>query len=108
MNEIIIVNKHHKKTYERSFYVGRPSPLGNIFVITERWDRNHVCDLYEKWLNKKIQDQDERVLEALDDIASLVLDGTGKPVHLECFCAPARCHADHIKKVIQDAIAKSQ
>lgn len=104
MNDLVIINKHHKKNHERTIYIGRPSPLGNPFIITEKWDRNYVCNLYEKWLDRKIKDQDQTVVTALDDIVALVMDGTGLPVHLECYCAPARCHGDYIKKVIQDAI----
>lgn len=105
MNEIQIVNKHHKPKDEgRSFYIGRPSVLGNPFSITELWSREFVIDLYEKLLKKKIAEEDEATIQVLNHIGSMVVDNSGKPVKLVCWCAPQKCHGDVIKRVIMEAI----
>lgn len=105
MNPLVILNKHHgAKVTDRNFYVGRNSPLGNPYPITETRSRETVIKDYETWLIDKIQAGDRAVLKKLNDIADKVLDGTNKPVGLICFCAPHRCHSEIIRKVINTTI----
>lgn len=105
MNQINILNKHHGIAEDdRTIYVGRPSALGNPLTINDRWDRDFVVAQYKKWIYLKIQEQNEKVINALDHIANLVLDDSGKPVNLLCWCAPKKCHAEVIREVIIKAI----
>lgn len=105
MNELLIVNKHHKVAIsERHFYIGRPSALGNPFEINHLTDRDDVIAAYEPWLRRKIREGHPVVVAELDRIASYMLDGTGLPVYLVCYCSPKPCHGDIIKKVILEAI----
>lgn len=109
MNPIAILNKHHQpKASDRNFYVGRGSALGNPFPITETRKRDEVIKDFEGWLKEQIQANDPAVLKMLNAIADKVLDGTNKPVGLICFCAPKRCHAEFIRKVINTAIQGKQ
>jgi hypothetical protein len=104
-NPIIILNKHHKpKESDRNFYVGRGSALGNPFPITESRNRDAVIKDFEDWLEDRIRSQNKHVLALLNTIAEAAMDGTNKPVGLICFCAPKRCHAEIIRKVINAAI----
>lgn len=80
--------------------VCRPSPLGNIYHLKDVNDikeRNIVCDLYAKWF--AIQDSKE----FLDELSKLIdiFNKYGK-LNLFCFCAPKRCHAETIKKYIEE------
>ena len=95
---ILVVNKHHGCTGE---YIGRGSPLGNPWPITDSDPRDAVIDRYKIWLIQQIQQKNQRVINELDRLAQLALQG---PVHLQCFCAPRRCHGDVIKQVITEAI----
>jgi hypothetical protein len=104
-NPITILNKHHKpRDSDRNFYVGRGSALGNPYPITETRSRDAVIKDFEGWLIGKIQNNDRAVLALLNAIGDKVTDGTNKPVGLVCFCAPQRCHAEFIRKVINTAI----
>lgn len=104
-NEIVVVNKHHGHTVDdRTIYIGRPSLLGNPFTIEGKQTRTAVLKNYTRWLEWKIEMGNAEVVAELDRIASLVLDDSGLPVKLLCFCAPQACHGDVLKRVIEQAI----
>lgn len=78
----------------RGEYVGRPSVLGNPFVMRGEHDRDRVCDEYQKWFDRKIEAQDPAVLNELRRLFKL--GRTQGALTLVCFCAPKRCHAETI------------
>jgi hypothetical protein len=85
-----IVNKRNHTPTPSDVYVGRPSPLGNPFVIGKHGNRDRVVELYGRWLHSRIKEHDPEVtqaLEALTDASTLV-----------CWCAPNRCHAEMIQR----------
>lgn len=83
-------------------YCARPSPLGNLFHIYGTMDRDYVCDMYEKWLNEKILEQDKDVLKELNRLHKIYKE-KGE-LTLLCYCAPMRCHCESIKKVLEDGL----
>lgn len=91
-----------KKWDKGAVYVGRPSPLGNPFVLTDESRRDEVCDRYETWLRSKVEQGDPAVLKELRRLYRLAQDG---PVVLGCYCAPRRCHADSIKRFLESLSA---
>ena len=80
-------------------YVGRPSPLGNPFVIGRDGDRDGVIKKYRDWMIGELRREEPSVIDELLRIEALGKKGT---VELECWCAPLRCHAEVIKEVIQN------
>lgn len=101
-NTIQVVNKHRKQTGE---YVGRGNPLGNPFPISPEMDRFVVVDLYDKWLDKQLDDDNPAVVNELTRLYQL-WQRDGK-LNLQCFCAPQRCHAIHIRNALVRAKMKS-
>ena len=75
-------------------YIGRPSPLGNPFVIGKDGTREEVIRKYAEWLptNKAAQDE----LRDLRNRHRLLGNLT-----LVCWCAPLACHGDVIAKEIE-------
>lgn len=69
----------------RAERVDRKSIWGNPFVIGDDGDRDRVCDLYATayFPNKA------RLVEEVKDLKGMALG---------CWCAPARCHADHLAR----------
>jgi hypothetical protein len=70
-------------------YIGRPSPLGNPFIIGRDGSREQVVIKFKHFAvnNKDIL---RRILELkTDDI-------------LGCFCAPEDCHGYAIKEIWED------
>ena len=66
-------------------FCGRPSPLGNRFVIGRDGTRDEVCEQYEAWLPTQPHLMARaRVLTCYDPV---------------CFCAPERCHCDFILRL---------
>lgn len=85
--EPAIINRHHykgKNLPEPATYIGRGSPLGNPFPVSD-----HGADsyrLYRQWLWARLVAKDRLVLEALDKITARH--------HLVCSCWPKPCHGE--------------
>lgn len=82
-----IVNLKHNPTCEYT-YIGRGSPWGNPFVIGPDGSRDCVIAKYEKW----IREQPE-LLARLPELKDKVL---------ACWCAPLRCHASVLLKLMKE------
>jgi hypothetical protein len=93
---VLIGNKRHG---DHGFYVGRPSPLGNPFDMISESDRERVCDQYEEWFLMKCANGDKDVRRELKRLRALhAKRGT---ITLICWCYPARCHAETIKRWLE-------
>ena len=79
-----------------SVYVGRPSVLGNPFVVGVHGNRRECIDKYEVWLRVSILDHNSDQYKEINRLASLS-DG-----ELSCHCYPLPCHADVIAKIIDE------
>ena len=86
-----------KKWDKDAIYIGRGSPLGNPFVMHTEDDRDTVCDKYEEWFNKQVQEENKEVLRELRRIYLLA---KRQDVVLGCYCSPKRCHGETIKKFL--------
>ena len=82
-------------------YIGRPSPLGNPYVMRGEHTRDAVCNEYERWLTRKVHERDEVVMSELERLAAIA---SVRPLKLVCYCAPKRCHGETIAKVISKMV----
>ena len=103
MVAILVLNKRNAAT--RSEYVGRPSPLGNPFKLERESNRDAVIEQYEVWLRERITARDQRVCEELNRLYVIARD-TGL-LELACWCAPKRCHAEVIRKVLLEVLPEA-
>ena len=85
MHEILIGNKHRDKVALGDVYIGRPSPLGNPFVIDRDGDRATVIAKYERWLDAQIAEGVGNA--AYDELRRLLVLAEHRPLRL---CASAR------------------
>jgi hypothetical protein len=92
---ITVGNKQHGA---RGIYVGRPSALGNPFVMREEETRAQVIRAYEEWLAEQLLDPSSPASREIERLAALARE---QDVCLLCFCAPKACHADIIKRTIE-------
>lgn len=76
-------------------YVGRPSPLGNPFVIGKDGNRAQVVAKYREWLGAK--SKEPAIAKELSKLKQLAKQGS---LELVCWCAPLACHADVIKEFL--------
>jgi hypothetical protein len=92
---ITVGNKKHRAC---RIYVGRPSPLGNLFPMQGEATRAAVIRDYEDWLAEQLLDSSSPASREIYRLAELArkLD-----LCLVCFCAPKACHADIIKRTIE-------
>ena len=78
-------------------YVGRPSPLGNPFVIGRHGTRAEVVARYRAWLRRQWR-QGGPVRRELERLAAKYRrDGQ---LTLLCWCAPLPCHADVVREAV--------
>lgn len=105
MPAIKVVNKHTHKPTASDFYIGRGSPLGNLYshldntkALFKVETREQAVEKYEIKLLQDVKQGKNQVVNALNSIYKKVK--AGEEVNLVCFCAPKKCHGDVIKKLI--------
>lgn len=84
-----VLNRHRDPVPPGAIFIGRPSLLGNPFIIGVHGTRDEVCDMYEVWL-----------LGQPTLIAAIRTQLRG--LDLVCFCAPRRCHGDTVLRIANE------
>lgn len=95
---IIISNK---KRGGQGHYVGRPSPLGNPFVLKDENERERVIAQYAAWLEERLEAGDDRVRSELNRLYRKLVQT--ERLELTCWCSPRRCHAEVIAEFLAQA-----
>lgn len=100
---ITIKNLRKEKIKEEwQVRVDRASILGNPFVLEKESQRDKVCDDYAIWFDEQLSKPAFKYeLKKLKDI----LEEHGK-LELFCWCVPKRCHAETIKKYLEENMEK--
>ncbi len=108
-----MINIVNKKTHTPSIcdsYVGRGSPLGNIYdfrgsqhdqVKFHVSSKEEAINKYEQYLTDCILRGEPAVCDALNYL--IIRHKKDQPINLVCFCAPDACHADVIKNKVECA-----
>ena len=84
----VLNKKRLRCSVANSVYIGRPSIWGNPFAIGKDGSRDEVIAQYEAWLVRQ------------PDLMARLGELQGK--HLVCWCAPARCHGDVLKRLVAE------
>lgn len=82
--------------------VDRTSVLGNPFFMQSEVQRDEVCDKYEVYFNNKVKNKDYKFMNELCNLLKLY-EEYGK-LRLFCWCSPKRCHAETIKKWLEETM----
>lgn len=93
LNKIVNINN---KLSLCNVYIGRGSPLGNIFRIGIDGTRDDVIEKNKDWLSYRVRERDPVVCTALLKIK----EGDS----LGCFCYPERCHGENIIELLNSGI----
>ena len=88
---IPVLNKKTHGMPKGSMYCGRPSILGNPFVIGRDGDRAAVIAKYRTWFYERCETPPFQ--EALSRAE--------KATWLVCWCAPESCHCDVIAEYLE-------
>lgn len=90
----------HKKDGSIAIKVDRSSVLGNPFYMADESKRDAVCDKYETYFKKKIEDGlDVAFINEVNRINELSQE---HDVTLLCWCYPKRCHAETIADYLKN------
>jgi hypothetical protein len=93
---ICVVNKRtHRGPGE---YIGRPSPLGNPFVLGRDGTREEVIAKYKAWFEESCD------ACMLNEFENLVVKARQGDLNLVCWCAPQSCHGNVLKAAIEDLL----
>jgi hypothetical protein len=96
---VLEINVRNKKTYKgEGVYIGRPSPLGNVFRITKTQTREMAVERYAIWLQDAIKYKAPEIMEPLESLFKTLVNN--HKLNLICWCAPELCHGDIIKKAL--------
>jgi len=91
--------RNTKPTQPYDFKVDRSSPLGNPYYMQFEEQRNEVCDKYERWFYKQIEES-ESFRDTVEALMAVYVQT--RKLRLFCWCSPKRCHAETIKKYIEE------
>lgn len=75
--------------------VDRTSEWGNPFFMRIESDRDKVCNDYEVYILRMIEE------------GKLSIDELKNAKRLGCWCKPKRCHSDFLKKLLDEYHAKN-
>jgi len=78
--------------------IDRTTSLGNPFYMRDESMRNTVCDMYQEYFMRELEDRDSYVSQMVAGLLKTVR--SGKDLHLQCHCAPKRCHGNTIKQYL--------
>ena len=70
--------------------------LGNKFYMSSESQRDKVCGLYADWFKTKVEAENDNDVKTELERLKAIYELYGK-LHLWCFCAPKRCHAETIR-----------
>ena len=98
--KIKIMNlRFSKPCYEFDVRVDRFNKiLGNKFYMRTENERDTVCNAYEKWIRDNLNNP--TVKKELDRLFNILIKN-GR-IRLWCWCAPKRCHAESIKRILEE------
>lgn len=101
---ITIVNKKSQTALSSGIYVGRPSPLGNPYIVCVDGTREQVIQKYRKWLQIQLSNEHSKASKMINDIFNKAKTGD---VTLVCWCVPLLCHAEVIKEVVENKLKET-
>lgn len=88
-----ILNKYKEDTRHRDcIYIGRGSPLGNPFPISQFSNRVDVIELHKQWIVYQLRNDNMLVIDTLRTLKEYN--------DLACYCSPCACHGDTIKEIM--------
>jgi len=93
--------RKQKPTQIYDVRVDRTSVLGNPFYMKDETQRDIVCDKYEEYFYEQIKIS--QIFRDAIDVLIAIYKKYGK-LRLFCWCTPYRCHAETIKKYIEENV----
>jgi hypothetical protein len=78
-------------------YVGRPSALGNPFVVGRDGSRQEVIGKYRRWLWARLQEPGSAQER---ELGRLVAQAVAGELELLCWCHALPCHAEVVRGLL--------
>ncbi len=95
--------RHEKPSQPFDFYVDRRVAVGNPFYMESEKVRNIVCDDYIEWFEAATKELgSDSIIHNLNEMIQTYK--IHNRLRLFCWCTPKRCHAETIKKYIEQSM----
>ena len=99
MGELVEIYVKNKSTYSGDGeYIGRGSPLGNPYKITDVTPRHVAINEYEIWIKDCICKNFKSILDELERLFNILIKN--QKLILICHCSPKLCHGNIIKQLL--------
>lgn len=93
-----LINIKNKSTFSgEGEYIGRGSPLGNPFKISEDLSRHMAIHRYAVWFKINL---DGMYIHEINRLFTILC--SKQKLTLICHCFPKECHGDIIKQVLEN------
>lgn len=93
-----MIKIENKKTYRGyGYYIGRPSPLGNPFLVDRKTSRHEAMSKYREWLLERLK-ADNPTSKAFMVLVNHYKENG--ELTLICWCSPLACHGEVIREFI--------
>jgi len=103
----MFVKVRNKKMYSgKGEYIGRGTPLGNPYRITDKRSRHVALSMYLQFIIDAIMNEGfasihhQEITSELNRLFEIILDK--RELNLICHCAPKACHGDIIKHLLEN------
>lgn len=98
-----MIRIENKRTYKGDgFYVGRPSPLGNPFILNAKTSRAKAIEQYREWLLKRLETSNPTSKAFMALVEHYRREGI---MTLICWCSPLACHAEIIREFVEATVS---
>lgn len=98
-----MIQVKNKRNYRGTgIYIGRPSPLGNPFVIGKDGSRKEVIHKYREWLEATLKHAHKNDITLQELVRLLRVYQENGELTLICWCDPQPCHGDVLASIIED------
>lgn len=81
-----------------SIYLGRPSALGNPFIVGRDGGHAMILRLYREWFLEQMQEVDSPAASLFYTLYDI---GARFDLTLLCWCRPHHCHVDIVAKYLK-------
>ena len=88
--------------------VDRTSVLGNPYVMPDETYRDTVCDWYEDYFYETVNSLSDKEQSFKNALNHIIDDAKNNDVTLLCWCYPKRCHAETIKRYIEQKLEEDK
>lgn len=108
LKKVRVINIKQSLGTPDEIYVGRPSPLGNPFIVGGENTREGAVRRYDNYFQASLNSRKPNAVKWAFRLLFLYAKAYGEVVTLVCHCKPLACHADIIARELEKQLRKAR